>query len=122
MEKIPGITEVGYWSEIKLAILREYSKQFSLILSKQSLLKHVYVDAFAGAGVHISRETKELIPGSPLNALYITPPFSELHLVDLDGKKIEILRDLTSQNSNVFIYEGDSNKILFVSSPSMSQV
>lgn len=112
MDKLPGITEIGYWSEIKLTILQEYAKQYSLILSRQSLLKHIYVDAFAGAGVHISRETKELIAGSPLNALNVTPSFYEVHLIDLDGKKVETLKELTKSHRNTYIYEGDSNEII----------
>lgn len=112
MEKLPGVTEIGYWSEIKLKILREYASKYSVILSKQNYLKHVYIDAFAGAGVHLSRETKGLVLGSPLNALYVEPPFKELHLIDLDGKKIGILKELTREYENVHIYEGDSNKIL----------
>lgn len=112
MEKLPGVTEIGYWSEIKLKILKEYASQYSVILSKQSYLKHVYIDAFAGAGVHLSKETKGVVLGSPLNALYVDPPFKELHLIDLDGKKIGILKELTNEYDNVHIYEGDSNKIL----------
>lgn len=112
MEKLPGVTEIGYWSEIKLKILREYALQYSVILSKQNYLKHVYIDAFAGAGVHLSRETKGVVLGSPLNALYVQPPFKELHLIDLDGKKIGILTELTNEYDNVHIYKGDSNKIL----------
>lgn len=112
MEKPPGVTDIGYWSEIKLKIVKEYASQYSVVLSRQDYLKHVYIDAFAGAGVHLSRETKGFVLGSPLNALYVEPPFSELHLIDLDGKKIGILKELTKDHNNVHIYEGDSNKIL----------
>jgi three-Cys-motif partner protein len=112
MEGLPGVTEIGNWSEIKLQILKEYALQYSVILSKQSYLKHIYIDAFAGAGVHILRDTKGFVLGSPLNALYVEPPFKELHLIDLDGKKIEILKELTNEYDNVHIYEGDSNSIL----------
>ncbi len=112
MEKIPGITEIGSWSEIKLQIVREYAEKYSVVLSKQSYIKHDYIDAFAGAGIHLSRETKGIIPGSPLNALYVEPPFNELYLIDLDGKKIDILSDLTKDRQNVHIYQGDCNNIL----------
>ncbi|MGB7210501.1 MAG: three-Cys-motif partner protein TcmP [Pyrinomonadaceae bacterium] len=50
--------------------------------------------------------------GSPLNALYVEPPFKELHLIDLDGKKVGILNELTQNHRNVHLYEGDSNEIL----------
>lgn len=40
MEKIPGITEIGTWSEIKLQIVKEYAEKYSIVLSKQSYIKH----------------------------------------------------------------------------------
>lgn len=111
MDKFPRLSEIGYWSELKLEIIKEYAKAYSTILSKHHL-NHVYVDAFAGAGIHISKSSKEFVPGSPLNALYVEPPFKELHLVDLDDKKTELLRELTQDYNNVHIYTGDCNQIL----------
>lgn len=104
--------QIGYWSEVKLAIVREYAKAYSTILAKQPRLRHVYVDAFAGAGIHLSKTTHELVPGSPLNALAVDPPFRELHLIDLDGAKIANLRQLVGDRPDVFIYEGDCNRVL----------
>ena len=70
--------EVGYWAEVKLDIVRDYAKEYSKILAAQKGLRgHVYIDAFAGAGVHLSKTTGEFIPGSPLNALLVQPPFQE---------------------------------------------
>lgn len=104
---------VGYWSEVKLDIIREYASAYSIILSKQkSIRKHIYIDAFAGAGKHISKETGEFVPGSPLNALLIKPPFSELHLIDLDGTRADELRRLIGARSDAVVYEGDANDIL----------
>ena len=105
---------IGYWSEIKLDIVREYAGAYSRILSaqKRPRLTHVYIDAFAGAGVHISRTTGEYVPGSPLNALLIQPPFAEYHLIDLDSKKVHSLRDVLRDRPEVTIYEGDCNTIL----------
>ncbi len=103
---------IGYWSQLKLDIVREYAGAYSTILAKQSLLKHVYIDAFAGAGLHELKATGELVPGSPLNALAVHPPFEELHLIDLDGAKIANLRQLVGGRKNVFIYEGDCNDVL----------
>jgi len=87
--------EIGYWSEIKLDIVKEYAQAYSTIMNAQrSMRKHVYIDAFAGAGQHISKVTKEFVRGSPLNALLVEPPFSEFHLIDLDGNKTQELRQL----------------------------
>jgi three-Cys-motif partner protein len=105
--------EIGYWSEIKLDILRNYAAAYSTIVSKSSPIKrHIYVDAFAGAGTHKSRTTGEFVPGSPANALLVDPPFSEFHFIDLDGRRAAQLRRLAKNRSDVHVYEGDCNKIL----------
>lgn len=84
---------IGYWSEIKLEIVREYARAYSTILTSNHL-HHVYIDAFAGAGMHLSKTKGEFVPGSPLNALAIEPPFKEFHLIDLDSTKAQQLRQL----------------------------
>jgi three-Cys-motif partner protein len=65
------LDEVGYWSEVKLDIVRDYAKAYSTILAAQQnpSFEHVYIDAFAGAGIHISKTTGEVIEGSPLIAV-----------------------------------------------------
>lgn len=106
--------EIGEWSEIKLDIIRDYASEYSKILTAQKhpKLYHVYIDAFTGAGIHISKATKDFIPGSPLNALNIDPPFCEYHLIDLKTEKVTILNQLTEGIENVYIYQGDCNNIL----------
>jgi three-Cys-motif partner protein len=106
--------EIGYWSEIKLDIVKDYASAYSRILAAQAkpALHHVYIDAFAGGGVHVSKATGEYVPGSPVNALLVQPPFREYHLIDIDSQKATLLRELTAGQSNVHIYEGDCNSIL----------
>uniref|UniRef100_A0A7C4AR01 Three-Cys-motif partner protein TcmP n=1 Tax=Desulfomonile tiedjei TaxID=2358 RepID=A0A7C4AR01_9BACT len=106
--------EIGYWSEIKLDIVREYAAAYSKILAAQirPRLEHVYVDAFAGAGVHVSKQTGKFLPGSPLNALQVQPPFCAYHLIDIDGQKAALLRELAAGQPNVHVHEGDCNSIL----------
>jgi three-Cys-motif partner protein len=104
--------EIGYWSEIKLDIVKQYATEYSKILSAQTGLTHVYIDAFAGAGIHLSKTSQELIPGSPLNALEVKPPFREFYLIDLNSKKADTLRQLVGDRSDVHIYSGDCNEIL----------
>ena len=102
---------IGYWSEIKLEIVREYARAYSTILTSNHL-HHVYIDAFAGAGMHLSKTKGEFVPGSPLNALAIEPPFKEFHLIDLDSTKARQLHQLAEGQKGVSIYEGDCNEIL----------
>jgi three-Cys-motif partner protein len=58
---------VGIWSEIKVEIVRAYATEYSKIMSAHKF-RHLYIDAFAGPGVNLSRTSGEYIPGSPLNA------------------------------------------------------
>ena len=106
--------EIGYWSEIKLDIVKDYASAYSRILAAQRepALHHVYIDAFAGAGVHIPKATGEYIPGSPINALLVRPAFREYHLIDIDRQKVALLRDRAKQRKDVHIHEGDCNRIL----------
>jgi three-Cys-motif partner protein len=108
------LDEIGYWSEIKLDIIREYAKAYSTILTAQEQpnLHHVYIDAFAGAGVHKSKSTGEQIEGSPLIAVNTQPPFKEYHFIDLDGLKVENLRSLFGHRPDINIYHGDCNQII----------
>jgi hypothetical protein len=85
------VSQIGYWSEIKLDIVREYAAAYSKILAAQHRprLSHVYIDAFAGAGYHITKAHGDLVWGSPLNALLINPPFDEYHFIDLDKGNVD---------------------------------
>lgn len=108
------IDEIGPWSEVKLDIVREYAQAYSQILSaqKKPRLHHVYIDAFAGAGVHKSRSTKEFVPGSPLNALNVSPAFSEYHFIDINQARVGALQQVAQRRTNVFVHEGDCNQVL----------
>jgi len=105
--------EIGYWSEVKLDIIKDYAKAYSTILAKQKWCKgHHYIDAFAGAGIHISKATGGFVAGSPLNALNTKPAFTNYHLIDLDSGKTENLRKMAANIPSAKIYQGDCNKIL----------
>jgi three-Cys-motif partner protein len=110
----PKIDEIGRWTEVKLDILKRYAVEYSRILSNQKdpSFFHVYIDAFAGAGFHLSKTTGEMVLGSPLNALLVRPPFRQFHLIDLDGDKIDGLRALIGERKDVLLYHGDCNFVL----------
>ena len=75
-------------------------------------MHHVYIDAFAGAGKHVSKASQEEVPGSPLIAVNTQPPFREYHLIDLDGSRAEHLRGLFRDRPEVHVYEGDCNHVM----------
>jgi three-Cys-motif partner protein len=106
--------EIGYWSEVKLDIIKEYASAYTRIMAAQKdpSFTYIYIDAFAGAGRHISRKTGQFVPGSPLNALNIEKPFHEYHFIDLNDLKVAELEKLAGERKDVFIYNGDCNKIL----------
>jgi len=113
MAKSLRYDEIGYWSEVKLDIVRKYATAYSKIMAKQAVIRrHIYIDAFAGAGHHISKSTGDFVAGSPLHALRVTPPFRELHLIDLDGTRVRELRHLTQNDSRVLVHQGDCNRVL----------
>src|SRR5665648_54538 len=104
------VEDIGYWSELKLEIIDKYARAYSRIVSPR--FHHVYIDAFSGAGMSLSRSTGDLVAGSPLNALHVEPPFREYHLVDMDGEKAALLRTLTKQASSR--WSGDERPLVRV--------
>jgi three-Cys-motif partner protein len=109
--------EIGIWSEVKLAIIKEYASAYAKILDakrRESIhsLRWLYIDAYAGPGIHLSKTTKEVVDGSPQIALKTTPPFSEYHFIDSDPKRAEQLRGIAGDRKDVHIYSADCNEIL----------
>lgn len=105
------LDEVGYWTEIKLQIIRDYSSAYAQILKNQPAIRgYAYIDGFAGAGTHISKMSGQEIEGSPLIAMQ--SHFSHYHFIDMHGGKAERLRQLAGPRKDVSIHQGDCNKIL----------
>ncbi len=106
--------EIGPWSEIKLDILRDYAAPYSRIL-KSNGFPHGYIDAFSGPGLHVRKVGGEEVLGSPLVALGVEPPFDEYHFIDLDGEKVNFLRDQVGDRPDVTFYKADSNQVMLES-------
>jgi len=105
--------QIGYWSEIKLEIVRKYAAAYSKILTaKRFIRRHIYIDAFAGWGIHLSKSTGEFVLGSPINSLNVDPPFAEYHFIDLDGQRVENLQKISAERNDVHLHQGDCNEIL----------
>src|ERR1039457_3619282 len=101
------LDEIGEWSELKLEILKKYAGAYCTILKARNL-HPIYIDGFAGAGTHVRKGTRELIPGSPLNALNIEPAFEEVHLIDSDENRVAELKSLTAGNNSVHVHDADA--------------
>lgn len=109
--------EIGIWSEVKLAIVKEYAAAYAKILDKTRRdsipsLRWLYIDAFAGPGVHLSKTTGQFVEGSPLIALKTTPSFTEYHFIDADKTRAAQLREMVGKRSDVHIYGEDCNEVL----------
>lgn len=102
---------IGPWTEVKLDIIREYAVPYSQILTVNGFY-HMYIDAYAAGGSHISRTTGEIVPGSPRVALSTDPPFREYHFIDADPLRVKQLQQYITLRSGVHIHEGDCNEIL----------
>src|SRR6185369_10831570 len=105
---LPTFDEVGYWSELKLEIVEKYGSAYTKAFSNEKRLKKFYIDAFSGAGVHVSKRTGEQIEGSPARALKVSPPFDHFYFVDLDANKTKHLARLCAGRTDVDIHTGDS--------------
>ncbi len=102
---------IGPWSEVKLDIVRKYADSYSKILTAQHFC-HLYIDGFAGPGMHVLRHTNEFVTGSPINALLTQPPFDEYHFVDADPQRVSQLKDFVAGRKNVYVHLGDCNEKL----------
>lgn len=106
-----NLDEIGPWSEIKLEIIRHYAAPYSRILKRKGF-RHGYIDAFSGPGLHVRKSDGTEVQGSPMVALGVEPPFDEYHFIDLDGEKVEFLRNQVGRRDSVSFYNGDSNTVL----------
>lgn len=109
--------EIGIWSEVKLAIIREYAAAYSRIMEgnrreKNPRFSWIYIDAYAGPGFHLSKATGDTVEGSPLIALHTDPPFHEYHFIDTESARARQLRKLTGGRKDVYIYTEDCNTVL----------
>lgn len=109
--------EIGIWPEVKLAIIKEYASAYATILDakrRDSIhsLRWLYIDAFAGPGVHLSKRTGTIVDGSPLIALKTVPASSEYHFIDADPARAAQLRGIAGPRSDVHIYSEDCNDVL----------
>jgi three-Cys-motif partner protein len=116
MVTVDGIPfdEIGCWSEVKLDIVKEYAAAYSRILNARQSpsFEHVYIDGFAGTGTHFSKTTRDFVPGSPLNALLVVPPFRRYYFIDILEAKTKALEELAGQRQDVTVFQGDCNAIL----------
>jgi three-Cys-motif partner protein len=104
--------KIGYWSELKLEIVEKYGAAYAGAFANQKNLKKFYIDAFSGAGVHVSKRTQAQVEGSPARALKVSPPFDHFYFMDMDANKTAHLATLCAGRTDVDIHTGDATLYL----------
>ena len=108
-----GLDKIGDWSVDKLEVLKTYAKEYALILQNQKENFHTgYIDAFAGAGEHVHKDTGAVVPGSPANALNLPHKFDEYHFIDLNPERVQRLQRLGAGRDGVTVHHGNCNEVL----------
>ncbi|XHR92369.1 three-Cys-motif partner protein TcmP [Mucilaginibacter sp. UC70_90] len=79
----------GNWTEAKMEIVVNYAKAYLTIMNKQSWVKTLYFDGFAGSGLIGANEDVEAIKGTALRVLDIDDPkpFDMYYFVEKDKKE-----------------------------------
>lgn len=100
----------GYWTEIKLDVLRKYLAGFNTASRRAGAT--VYLDLFAGAVTNSRKDTGAEYPGSSALAMGTSPPFTRLVFWELEGPAAHLQRDLVQafpQDDRFRVVAGDCN-------------
>ncbi len=105
----------GSWTEAKMEIIVSYAKAYLTIMNKQSWVKTLYFDGFAGSGLIVSDGSDEIKKGTALRILdIVTPkPFDIYYFVELDSDYKEALEHTISTKypqRNTHVVQEDCNQ------------
>lgn len=132
---------VGPWAREKLECLDKYLRAYTTILKEQAWVQdYMYIDAFAGPGVHAIRsekpepdcdiardlldvaefgnsqeEQREFLRGSPRIALDIPHPFTKYIFLERSPERVAALQSLQHEyqnRRNIEIRQGDCTGFL----------
>ena len=115
--------KINQWSEVKLDIINEYAIPYMDIMKANKFNAH-YIDGFSGAGIHLSKNSGDVVAGSPLRVLDIPKPFDSYCFIDLDGDKTNFLKEICEKkfpDRNTAIVTGDCNDVLIQRLPEFSR-
>jgi three-Cys-motif partner protein len=101
----------GYWTQLKLAMLRDYLSRFAIVSKAQS--ERIYLDAFAGEGDGRDRLTGEEFHGSARIARDVGDGtgFTRFRYFELGPKAAELEAALRADypDRDIKVYAGDCN-------------
>ncbi|MHB8568102.1 MAG: three-Cys-motif partner protein TcmP [Nitrososphaerales archaeon] len=108
----------GYWTGLKLIMLKNYLKPYLEILTGGQKKNVAYVDLFAGPGLNRIGDSMVPIPGSPLIPLVVreTPlQFSSFIFSELDKKYHDALNqrlDVINPPVRPLVFQEDANTMV----------
>lgn len=103
----------GPWGAEKLDYVRRYIDIFETAM-KSKWPQRNYIDLFAGPGKNKTRETGEILLGSPILSLTTKYPFTNYYFSDIDPERVEALKQrcgASPLNNLVHIYKESANII-----------
>lgn len=104
----------GNWTEAKMEIVVDYAKAYLTIMNKQTWVKTLYFDGFAGSGLIGDKENEEAITGTALRILDIQDPkpFDIYYFVEKDERNKLSLQSKIEKNhfgKNAHVVQADCN-------------
>jgi len=90
------IEGIGPWSAEKYKLIQHYVSQFATSM-KNKWKSRIYIDLFASCGVSKIKGTSKIVPASPLLAMNIKDPFDRYIFCDIDGDKLNALKERTKR-------------------------
>jgi three-Cys-motif partner protein len=107
----------GSWTDQKMRIVVDYAKAYLTIMAKQSWIKTIYFDGFAGSGIITGDHGEEVKKGTALRILDITTPkpFDIYYFVELnDAHKCALETQIREnyQDRNAYVIKDNCNNKL----------
>lgn len=105
--------EIGAWGEEKYRLISIYATLFAKSM-KGKWDRRVYIDLFAGAGRARIKNTRRIVPASPILAIDIQDRFDSYIFCEEDPLKIKALQDRVSKSYpevDARFLPGDTNKL-----------
>lgn len=109
-----ALPDVGAWCNRKYHFLGRYLDAFTTAMRDKWSEIH-YLDLFAGAGFARTRQSGDLVVGSPLLAASQRFPFTGLHLCERSPANAAALRDRLKRfapQAKARVLEGDANQLV----------
>lgn len=106
--------EIAKHTEEKLDIFANYANTFCKIV--HSFPNRIFIDAFAGSGTHVLKDTKEEVDGTSVN-IFSRCNFTQYHFIDIDKEKLGHLKsriENIKEDASVCTryYNEDSNSVI----------